>query len=407
MGPLAVSRLTKPGLHAVGGVPGLALQVLKSGGRTWILRVMIGTRRREMGLGGYPGVTLAMAREAAREARDMIRRGIDPIESAKAARAALKVEPTVGYTFRAAAEAYIASHEAGWKNPKHRDQWTATLKNYAYPVMGKLDVAAIELPHVMRVLEPIWIRKIETAKRLRGRIEMVLDWAGARGFRTGPNPERWRGHLDKLLAKPSKVHRITHHRALPIDEIAPFMTQLRDAEGTGARALEFAILTAARSGEVRGATWKEIDLDARVWTISATRMKAAREHRAPLSKAAVAVLSAMPSGRADAYVFKAAHGGRISDMTISAVLRRLEVDAVPHGFRSTFRDWAAERTTYPHEVAEMALAHAVGNKVEAAYRRGDLFEKRLAMMDDWADFCLGRPQETTNSPKLASANGAS
>ena len=282
LGPLAVSRLSKPGLHAVGGVPGLALQVLASGGRTWILRAVIGNRRREMGLGGYPGVTLALARESAREARELIRRGIDPIEAAKEAREALKVTPTVAYTFKAAAEAYIAAHEASWRNPKHRDQWTATLKNYAYPVMGKLDVAAIELPHVMRVLEPIWIKKTETAKRLRGRIEMVLDWAGARGFREGPNPARWRGHLDKLLAKPSKVHRIIHHRALPIDEISAFMTKLRAAEGVGARALEFAILTAARSGEVRGATWKEIDLDARLWTISAERMKAAREHRAPL-----------------------------------------------------------------------------------------------------------------------------
>lgn len=387
MGPLAVSRLNRPGLHAVGGVPGLALQVLASGGRTWVLRAVIGNRRREMGLGGYPGVTLAMAREAAREARDLIRRGIDPIEAANEAREALKVTPTIAYTFRAAAEAYIAAHEASWKNPKHRDQWTATLKNYAYPVMGKLDVAAIELPHVMRVLEPIWLKKTETAKRLRGRIEMVLDWAGARGFREGPNPARWRGHLDKLLAKPSKVHRIVHHRALPIDGISAFMARLRTAEGVGARALEFAILTAARSGEVRGATWNEIDLDARLWTISAERMKAAREHRAPLSEAAVAVLRAMPQGRPDSYVFKAAHGGRLSDMTISAVLRRLDVDAVPHGFRSTFRDWVAERTAYPNEVAEMALAHAVGNKVEAAYRRGDLFEKRLAMMNDWARFC--------------------
>ena len=387
LGPLAVSRLDKPGLHAVGGVPGLALQVLKTGGRTWILRTMIGTRRREMGLGGYPAVTLAMAKEAAREARDMIRKGTDPIEAAREARSALMITPTPQYTFQAAAEAYVSAHEAGWKNPKHRDQWTATLKKYAYPVMGKLDVAVIELPHVMRVLEPIWTKKTETAKRLRGRIEMVLDWAGARGFRSGPNPARWRGHLDKLLAKPSKVHRITHHRALPIDEMKAFMTQLRAAEGMGARALEFAILTAARSGEVRGATWKEIDLDARVWTISAERMKAAREHRAPLSNAAVSLLRSMPPGRPDAYLFKAAHGGRLSDMTISAVLRRMEVDAVPHGFRSTFRDWAAERTAYPNEVAEMALAHAVGNKVEAAYRRGDLFEKRLAMMDDWAKFC--------------------
>ena len=391
LGPLTVSRLSKPGLHAVGGVPGLALQVLSSGGRTWILRAMIGNRRREMGLGGYPGVTLAMAREAAREARDLIRRGIDPIEAAKEAREELRVTPIVAYTFRAASEAYIAAHEASWKNAKHRDQWTATLKNYAYPVMGKLDVAAIELPHVMRVLEPIWLRKTETAKRLRGRIEMVLDWAGARGFREGPNPARWRGHLDKLLAKPSKVHRIVHHRALPIDEISAFMTRLRAAEGVGARALEFAILTAARSGEVRGATWKEIDLDARLWTISAERMKAAREHRAPLSDAAVAVLKVMPPGRPDSYVFRAPHGGRLSDMTISSVLRRLDVDAVPHGFRSTFRDWVAERTAYPNEVAEMALAHAVGNKVEAAYRRGDLFEKRLAMMNDWAEFCARTP----------------
>lgn len=389
LGPLAVSRLNRPGLHAVGGVPGLALQVLPSGGRTWILRTIIGNRRREMGLGGYPGVTLAMAREAAREARELIRRGIDPIEAAKEAREALKVTPTVAFTFRAAAEAYIAAHEASWKNPKHRDQWTATLKNYAYPVMGHLDVAAIELQHVMRVLEPIWIKKTETAKRLRGRIEMVLDWAGARGFREGPNPARWRGHLDKLLAKPSKVRRIVHHRALPIDEISTFMIRLRDADGVGARALEFAILTAARSGEVRGATWKEIDLNARLWTISAERMKAAREHRAPLSDAAVAVLKAMPPGRPDSYVFRATHGGRLSDMTISAVLRRLDVDAVPHGFRSTFRDWVAERTAYPNEVAEMALAHAVGNKVEAAYRRGDLFEKRLAMMNDWGRFCAG------------------
>lgn len=397
LGPLSVSRLSKPGLHAVGGVPGLALQVLPSGGRTWILRTIIGNRRREMGLGGYPAVTLAMAREAAREARELIRRGIDPIEAARETREALKVTPTVAYTFKAAAEAYIAAHEASWKNPKHRDQWTATLKNYAYPVMGMLDVAAIELSHVMRVLEPIWIKKTETAKRLRGRIEMVLDWAGARGFREGPNPARWRGHLDKLLAKPSKVHRIVHHRALPIDEISAFMIRLRDADGVGARALEFAILTAARSGEVRGATWREIDLDARLWTISAERMKAAREHRAPLSDAAVAVLKAMPPGRPDSYLFRAVHGGRLSDMTISSVLRRLDVDAVPHGFRSTFRDWVAERTAYPNEVAEMALAHAVGNKVEAAYRRGDLFEKRLAMMNDWAEFCARTPVPSARS----------
>lgn len=392
MGPLAVSRLNSPGLHTVGGVPGLALQVLESGGRTWILRTVIGKRRREMGLGGYPGVTLAMARDAAREARDLVRRGIDPIEAAREAKQSLMATPPVAYTFKAAADAYIAAHSASWKNPKHRDQWTATLSNYAFPVMGDLDVAAIELKHVMRVLEPIWLQKTETAKRLRGRIEMVLDWAGARGFREGPNPARWRGHLDKLLAKPSKVRRIVHHRALPIDAIGAFMTRLRNADGVGARALEFAILTAARSGEVRGATWAEIDLEGGLWTIGAERMKAAREHRVPLSEAALAVLQKMPRGHSDQYVFRAALGGQLSDMTISSVLRRLQVDAVPHGFRSTFRDWAAERTAYPNEVAEMALAHAVGNKVEAAYRRGDLFAKRLALMKDWAAFCSGKPE---------------
>lgn len=373
----------------VGGVAGLALQVLPSGGRTWILRATIGNRRREMGLGGFPDVTLARAREAAREARDAIRRGIDPIEAGRDARRALKEKPLASMTFRSAAEAYIASHEASWKNAKHRSQWTATLDLYAYPVLGEMDVARIELPQILQVLEPIWTTKTETAKRLRGRLEMILDWATAREFRTGPNPARWRGHLDKLLAKPSKVRRIVHHRALPVDEMPAFMRRLRAAEGAGARGLEFAILTAARSGEVRGATWSEIDLRQRLWTIDGARMKAGREHRVPLSDSAAKVLAALPKGIAGEPVFVASLGGRLSDMTLAAVLRRLKVNAVPHGFRSTFRDWAAERTTYPNEVAEMALAHAVGNKVEAAYRRGDLFEKRISMMRDWADFCAG------------------
>lgn len=383
----------------VGGVAGLALQVLPSGGRTWILRATIGNRRREMGLGGFPDVTLARAREAAREARDAIRRGIDPIEAGRDARRALKEKPLASMTFRSAAEAYISSHEASWKNAKHRSQWTATLDLYAYPVLGELDVSRIELPQILQVLEPIWTTKTETAKRLRGRLEMILDWATAREFRSGPNPARWRGHLDKLLAKPSKVRRIVHHRALPVDEMPAFMRRLRAAAGAGARGLEFAILTAARSGEVRGATWSEIDLRQRLWTIDGARMKAGREHRVPLSDAAAKVLEALPKGSADDPVFVASLGGRLSDMTIAAVLRRLKVDAVPHGFRSTFRDWAAERTHYPNEVAEMALAHAVGNKVEAAYRRGDLFEKRISMMRDWADFCAGvEPAMPSGSP---------
>lgn len=390
LGPLAVSRLTQPGLHMVGGVSGLGLQVLPSGGRSWILRATIGHRRREMGLGGYPDVTLARAREAARAARDAIRQGNDPIEIGQNARRALKQKSLASMSFRSAADAYITSHEAGWKNAKHREQWTATLGKYAFPVLGDVDVSLIGLPHVLRVLEPIWLTKTETANRLRGRLEMVLDWAAARGLRTGPNPARWRGHLDKLLAKPSKVRRTVHHRALPVDAMAAFMQALRANAGVGARALEFAILTAARSGEVRGATWSEIDLVNRVWQIEGSRMKAGREHRVPLSEAALKILTDLPQGRPGDRVFRAALGGSLSDMTLSAVLRRMEVDAVPHGFRSTFRDWAAERTLYPNEVAEMALAHTVGDKVEAAYRRGDLFEKRVRLMHDWAAFCEGR-----------------
>lgn len=391
LGPLAVSRLREPGLHVVGGVSGLGLQVLPSGGRTWILRATVGSKRREMGLGGYPDVTLAKAREAAREARDQIRRGIDPIEAARIARLSLKASPATTITFRAAAEAYMAAHEAGWKNPKHRAQWAATLESYAYGVIGDLGVDEIALPHILQILEPIWSSKTETASRLRGRLEMVLDWATAREYRTGLNPARWRGHLDKLLAKPSRVAKVTHHRALPIDDMPSFMARLSGVSGMGARALEFAILTAARSGEVRGATWDEIDLDAGLWVVAGERMKAGREHRVPLSTAAISLLK-RPSGTdGRCPVFPAVHGGPLSDMTVSAVLSRMNVKAVPHGFRSTFRDWASERTSHPHEAAEMALAHAVGNKVEAAYRRGDMVAKRLRLMEDWATFC-GRPE---------------
>jgi len=352
----------------------------------------MGTRRREMGLGGYPDVTLAKAREAAREARDLIRRGIDPIDEGKATRDAFRTPPTKAMTFVAAAEGYMAAHEASWKNPKHRAQWTATLETYAYPVVADLSVAEVELTHVLKILEPIWTTKTETANRVRGRVEMILDWAAARDLRTGPNPARWRGHLDKLLAKPSKVAKVTHHKALSINDVSRFMDRLRKAEGIGARALEFAILTAARTGEVRGAAWSEVDLSAALWVIGADRMKAGREHRVPLSRATIELLKRVPRMAGTDLIFPAATGGQISNMTISAVLRRMGLDVVPHGFRSTFRDWVAERTAYPNEMAEMALAHVVGNKVEAAYRRGDMVSKRLAMMEDWAGFCGGASQ---------------
>jgi integrase len=281
---------------------------------------------------------------------------------------------------------FIRDHAAGWRNPKHAQQWANSLETYAHPVMGALLVRDVELQHVMAVLEPIWQAKTETASRVRGRIEQVLDWATARGFREGPNPARWRGHLDKLLPAPAKVTRVEHHDALPVDQAPSFMARLCAAPGIGARALEFAILTAARSGEVRGTTWDEIDLDAAVWTVPADRMKAGREHRVPLSPAALALLRSLPRWPDNPLVFAAPRGGVLSDMTLAAVLRRMKVAAVPHGFRSTFRDWAAERTHFPREVAEMALAHAIGDKVEAAYRRGDLFDKRRRLMDDWAVF---------------------
>ena len=387
MGPLAVSKLTTPGLHAVGGVAGLALQVSESGARSWVLRAMIAGRRRDMGLGGFPDVTLAGAREAARAARAKIKAGKDPIEEARQAKSELLASLAKNLTFEQCATAYIAAHEPSWKSAKHRAQWQATLGTYAYPVFGSLLVRDVELPHVLEVLESIWRTKTETASRLRGRIELVLDWATARGYREGLNPARWKGHLSVLLPSPNKIAKEEHYQALPAGQMGTFMQVLREQAGMGAKALEFAVLTAARSGEIRGASWSEFDLEAGEWTIPAERMKAGREHRVPLSPRALEILRAQPRIAGSEWVFPAPRGGLLSDMTLSAVLRRMKVAAVPHGFRSTFRDWCAEHTNYPREVAEMALAHAIENKVEAAYRRGDLFEKRRRLMNEWADFC--------------------
>jgi hypothetical protein len=276
LGPLEVGRLKDAGLHAVGGVAGLHLQVSPSGARSWVLRTVVGGRRRDMGLGGYPDVTLAQAREAARGAREKIRQGVDPIEEGKALRSALKAKEAASKTFEWCAAEYIKAKAPGWRNAKHAQQWTNTLTEYAYPVIGSLMVRDIGLPHILAVLEPIWESKNETASRVRSRMELVLHWATTRGYREGLNPARWRGHLDTQLAKPSKVKKVEHHAAIPVDEIGAFMQVLRSMEGMGARALEFAILTAARSGEVRGATWSEIDLDAGVWSIPKTRMKGGR-----------------------------------------------------------------------------------------------------------------------------------
>ena len=386
-GALEVTRLVTPGLHAVGNPAGLHLRVKPTGARSWILRVTVGASRRDIGLGAYPDTPLAVAREKAREARELIRTGKDPVDEARAARSALVAAQAKAVTFEDAATAYIKSHESSWRNVKHGQQWRNTLKTYAFPVMGAMLVRDVEQAHVLKIIEPLWFTKTETASRLRSRIESVLDWAKGRGYRSGDNPAAWKGNLDAQLPQATKVAKVEHHTALPIDAMGAFMARLRTAEGTGAKALQFTTLTAARSGEVRGATWSEIDMAGKVWTVPAERMKAGKEHRVPLSDAALKLLKALPRIEGTDLVFQAPRGGQLSDMTLTAVLRRMEVPAVPHGFRSTFRDWAAERTNYPREVAEMALAHSVGNAVEAAYFRSDLFEKRRRMMDDWAKFC--------------------
>jgi integrase len=394
LGALAVSNIKRRGINFVGGVTGLAVNVIESGSRSWILRYQVGGKRRDMGLGGYPSVTLAQAKEAARTARALLAQGIDPIEHSRAARSKLISERGTAITFAQAASQYIETHESSWRNVKHAQQWRNTIEAYATPIIGKVLVRDVALPQVLSILEPIWKTKTETASRLRGRIESILDWATARGYRTGPNPACWKGLLDKLLPAPGKIAKSDHHRALPFADLAKFMKLLAAQDGLGARALEFTILTACRSGEVRGAKWEEFDLESGIWTVPAGRMKAGKEHRVPLSDAALTIVKTQKEYAFCEYVFPSSHrarnsdseGAPLSDMTLSAVLRRMKVAAVPHGFRSTFRDWCAETTDYPREVAEMALAHAIGNKVEAAYRRGDLFDKRKQMMQDWADY---------------------
>jgi integrase len=358
---------------------------------------MIGGKRHDLGLGGFPDVPLADARRKAREDREAIAQGRNPAEDRRRAKAALLAAAGGLLTFKQAAENYLAAHEKGWRNPKHRAAWAYTLETFAYPVLGKLACADIGTTHVLSVLRPLWgvgeggpKARVETGKRLRQRIEAILDSAKATGAIKSPweNPARWSGHLDQLLAKPRKLAPIVHRKALPIDHAPPFMARLAGVDGMGARALAFAIYTAARSGEVRGATWAEVDLDAKVWTVPRSRTKQGRDHRVPLSDAAVRLLNDLPRVAGSDFIFPSAAGRALSDMTLSAVCRRLDVPAVPHGFRSTFRDWCGERTAFAREVAEAALGHAVGNEVEAAYRRGDALEKRRKLMDAWAGFLM-------------------
>ncbi|OAN52991.1 integrase [Paramagnetospirillum marisnigri] len=384
---LQVSKMKEAGRYADGG--GLYLQVSKVGTKSWLFRFMLDGKAREMGLGSVDTVPLANAREEAEQCRRQLRDRKDPIEERKARQLEAALDAAKAMTFRQCAEAYIDAHKTGWKNAKHKAQWGSTLETYVYPVFGSLAVKSVDTGLVLKVLEPIWQTKTETASRVRGRVESILDWATARGLRRGENPARWRGHLDKLLPPRSKVQKVQHHAALPYEEMGAFMKALRAQDSVGARGLEFQILTAARPGEAYGAKWSEIDADKKVWTIPGERMKAGREHRVPLSSAAMAIIEAMKTIKVSDYVFPGMKDNRpLSGMAFLQLLKRMNRgDLTAHGFRSTFRDWCAEQTAYPRDVEEMALAHTIGNKVEAAYRRGDLFEKRTRLMQDWGNFC--------------------
>jgi integrase len=384
---IRVANLKGPGYFADGA--NLYFRIAVGGTRGWIFRFTIQGRTRDMGLGSYPEIALATARKFACKYRELVKQGIDPIEQRRGDRVAQRVAAAKSVTFDQCARQYIEDHEAGWRNAKHRAQWTATLKRYASPVFGALPVSSIDDGLVLRALKEIWYSKPETGSRVRGRVESVLDWARVCGYRSGENPARWKGHLDHLLPAKSKVRRVKHHAALPYTKIGAFIAALRERNEGAARALEFTIFTAARTGEVLGATWDEIDLQSKLWTIAPDRMKAGKEHRVPLSTGALAILDLIHDGHRGDYVFAGAKPGRpLSQMAMSMLLRRMgQGDMTTHGFRSTFRDWAAECTNFPREVSEMALAHAIASAVEAAYRRGDLFDKRRRLMQAWCDYC--------------------
>ena len=405
---LQVTKLTKPGLYGDGG--GLTLQITATGAKSWLFRYMVAGKPFGMGLGPTHTVSLAEARQKALDARKLLIDGINPLAAKKQNQIAAALADARMMTFDQCAEAYILAHKAGWKNAKHGDQWTNTLNTYASPVFGHLPVAEIDTGLVVKCLAPIWESKTETASRVRGRIESVLGWATTSCYRTGENPARWKGHLENLLATISKTSRTKNHPSLPWPRIGAFMSALRAREGVSARAVEFVILTACRSGEVRGARWAEFDTTGKLWTIPAERMKAKREHQVPLSDAALALLASTPKDSDDDVVFAGTKGQPLSDMSLTAVIRRMNGDDKPvwadangegitvHGFRSSFRMWAAETTNYPREVAEHALAHQLPDAVERAYQRGSQFAKRAALMAEWAVYCATMPTDAVVKP---------
>lgn len=391
---LKVARLTKPGRYGDG--KGLHLQITKTGVKSWVFRYERGGRERLMGLGPLHTVSLADAREKARGIRAQLLQGIDPLEQRSGDAAARRAEQASNLDFDGCVKQYIASKEAEWKNAKHRQQWENTLRTHVSPHIGSIYVRRIDTPMVLKALEPIWKTKTETATRVRERIERVLSWATTRGYREGENPARWTGHLEDLLPNPAKLKKVKHHPALPFGEMGAFFAQVKKQQGLGARALEFTILTACRTGEVLGARWSEVDLENRVWTVPPERMKAGKAHRVPLVGATGQLLRGLV-GYDPIFVFPGAREGKsLSTMAMLMILRRMRRDDLTvHGFRSTFRDWVAEKTNYPSEMAEIALAHTVGTAVENAYRRSDLFERRRSLMEDWAAWCDGRKAGST------------
>ncbi len=393
-----IAKLNTPGRYRDPETRGLYLQVGRTGTKSWLLRYELNNKERFHGLGSLDDFSLKEARERARAARQKIADGIDPIDARRAERAARAVDVAKTVTFEEAARQYYAQNEPRWRNRKAAAQFLSTLEDYVFPVFKGIPVADVDSILVLKALEgehpkrpgkSLWMTIPETANRVRGRIESVLDWATMRGYRQGDNPARWRGFLQKALPARGQLQRIKHHAALPYAEVPPFIAELSERDGIAAQALEFTILTAARTGEIIGATWDEIDLDGRVWTIPAGRMKANKEHRVPLSDRAYEILRALPRERANPFVFIGPRANGLSNMAMASVLKRMgRSDITVHGFRSTFRDWAADLTGYPNHVAEQALAHTIGSAVERAYRRGDLFEKRVRLMADWSRFCL-------------------
>jgi len=376
----------RPGLHLDGG--GLYLRITQTGTKSWIFRFKQLGRGRDLGLGAYPATSLADARARAIKARAQLAEGVDPIKTKRTAAQTTGAVTKHVVTFAEAAERFIASREGGWRNDKHRQQWRNTLDQYAGPVIGKKDVGVIDTDDILRILEPIWQVKAETASRLRGRIENVLDWAKVRGLRSGENPATWRGHLAHLLSARNKARTVRHHAALPWREMPRLMTELRGNSSVSAMALQFTILTAVRTSEAIEAEWTEIDLHEGIWTVPKERMKAVRAHRVPLTEPALAVLAMLPRIDGGPHVFPGARRGRpLSNMAMLELLRGMRPGLTVHGFRSTFRDWAAETTVFPRELAEAALAHILGSATERAYQRGDLFEKRRGLMAAWADYC--------------------